>query len=149
MIREEIMATGIGHGLAVPHARLRGLERRWSQWVCRRRGSTFDAPDGRPRSADLPAVDPGARRCVHLELLADIATFQGRRSVVGSPGGLFYRVSGAGQERMRFSSLKGAFPPWRRQPAGLLVRVTSYASAQALAFLARTKNPHFRNRKPQ
>ena len=74
MIREEIMATGIGHGLAVPHARLRGLERPVVAVGMSAAGIDFDAPDGRPAQLIFLLLTPVHDDGVHLELLADIAT---------------------------------------------------------------------------
>jgi mannitol/fructose-specific phosphotransferase system IIA component (Ntr-type) len=74
MIREEIMATGIGHGLAVPHARLRGLERPVVAVGLSAAGIDFDAPDGRPAQLIFLLLTPIHDDGAHLELLADIAT---------------------------------------------------------------------------
>jgi len=74
MIREEIMATGIGHGLAVPHARLRGLERPVVAVGLSPHGIDFDAPDGRPAQLVFLLLTPIHDDGAQLELLADIAT---------------------------------------------------------------------------
>jgi Kef-type K+ transport system membrane component KefB/mannitol/fructose-specific phosphotransferase system IIA component (Ntr-type) len=74
MIREEIMATGIGHGLAVPHARLRGLARPVVAVGLSRHGVDFDAPDGRPAQLIFLLLTPIHDDGTQLELLADIAT---------------------------------------------------------------------------
>jgi Kef-type K+ transport system membrane component KefB/mannitol/fructose-specific phosphotransferase system IIA component (Ntr-type) len=74
MIREEIMATGIGHGLAVPHARLRGLARSVVAVGLSRHGVDFDAPDGRPAQLIFLLLTPIHDDGTQLELLADIAT---------------------------------------------------------------------------
>ncbi|MCM2265823.1 MAG: cation:proton antiporter [Desulfuromonadales bacterium] len=86
MIREEIMATGIGHGLAVPHARMRGLDRPVVAVGLSAAGIDFDAPDGRPAQLIFLLLTPVHDDGVQLELLADIATvFKGEeiRSRVG------------------------------------------------------------------
>jgi mannitol/fructose-specific phosphotransferase system IIA component (Ntr-type) len=74
MIREEIMATGIGHGLAVPHARLRGLTRPVVAVGLSAHGIDFDAPDGRPAQLVFLLLTPIHDDGTQLELLADIAT---------------------------------------------------------------------------
>lgn len=74
MIREEMMATGIGHGLAVPHARLRGLERSVVAVGLSKAGIDFDAPDGQPAKLIFLLLTPVHDDGAHLELLADIAT---------------------------------------------------------------------------
>lgn len=73
MIREEMMATGIGHGLAVPHARLRGIERPVVAVGLSPHGVDFDAPDGRPARLIFLLLTPVHDDGAHLELLADIA----------------------------------------------------------------------------
>lgn len=90
MIREEIMATGIGNGLAVPHARLRGLERPVVAVGLSAAGIDFDAPDGRPARLIFLLLTPVHDDGAHLELLADIATvFKGEeiRGRVGEVSG--------------------------------------------------------------
>ncbi len=76
--RERIMATGIGQGVAVPHARLAGLVKPLVGVGLTENSVDFDAPDGiRVQIVCLiltPLQDDGAQ----LEILADIAaTFKG------------------------------------------------------------------------
>lgn len=81
MIREEMMATGIGYGLAVPHARLRGLDRPVIAVGLSPHGVDFDAPDGRPARLIFLLLTPIHDDGAHLELLADIATvFKGEEA---------------------------------------------------------------------
>jgi len=90
MIREEIMATGIGHGLAVPHARLRGLARPVVAVGLSAAGIDFDSPDGRPAQLIFLLLTPVHDDGAHLELLADIASvFKGEevRSRAGQVSG--------------------------------------------------------------
>ena len=90
MIREEMMATGIGNGLAVPHARLRGLERPVVAVGLSAAGIDFDAPDGQPARLIFLLLTPVHDDGAHLELLADIATvFKGEeiRGRVGQVAG--------------------------------------------------------------
>ena len=73
MHRERMMPTGIGLCVAVPHARLHGLNRPVICLGLSCDGIEFDAPDGeRSRMIFLiltPSEDDGAQ----LELLADIS----------------------------------------------------------------------------
>ena len=88
LAREAIMSTGIGHGIAVPHARLDGLAAPMVAVGLSPEGLDFNAPDG--IAAELvfliltPAHDNGAQ----VSLLGDIArTFSKaelRRSVLGA-----------------------------------------------------------------
>ncbi|TLM66578.1 MAG: cation:proton antiporter [Deltaproteobacteria bacterium] len=86
MIREEMMATGIGHGLAVPHARLRGLERPVVAVGLSEAGIDFDAPDGQPARLIFLLLTPVHDDGAHLELLADIATVFKGEEIRGRAG---------------------------------------------------------------
>jgi Kef-type K+ transport system membrane component KefB/mannitol/fructose-specific phosphotransferase system IIA component (Ntr-type) len=63
--REEISATGIGHGVAIPHARVPGLKSSIIAVGLSEGGVDFDAPDGLPAHVILmlltPADDPEAQ----------------------------------------------------------------------------------------
>lgn len=73
LIREQMMATGVGNGVAVPHARLRGLERPVVAFGRSGAGIEFDAPDGRPAQLIFLLLTPVHDEGAQLELLADIA----------------------------------------------------------------------------
>jgi Kef-type K+ transport system membrane component KefB/mannitol/fructose-specific phosphotransferase system IIA component (Ntr-type) len=74
LLREQLMPTGIGHGLAVPHARLRGLKAPLVAVGISAAGIDFDAPDGLPARLVFLILTPVHDEGVQLELLADIAT---------------------------------------------------------------------------
>lgn len=77
--RERLMATGLGSGLAVPHARLEGLTGPAIGVGISRPGIDFDAPDGRPAHLVFLLLTPRNDDGAQLEILADIArTFRGR-----------------------------------------------------------------------
>ena len=71
--REEVLSTGIGNGVALPHARLKGLPRPLVAIGLSVGGVDFDAPDGEPAHAIFliltPLEDPGAQ----LEIAAQLA----------------------------------------------------------------------------
>lgn len=74
------MATGLGSGLAVPHARLEGLAGPAVGVGISRAGIDFDAPDGRPAHLVFLLLTPRNDDGAQLEILADIArTFRQRR----------------------------------------------------------------------
>lgn len=79
--REQIMATGIGNGLAVPHARIEGLAAPYVAVGMSRDGVDFDAPDGAPARLIFLLVTPADDDVAQLELLADIARTFGREEV--------------------------------------------------------------------
>lgn len=77
--RERLMATGLGSGLAVPHARLEGLAGPALGFGISRVGIDFDAPDGRPAHLVFLLLTPRNDDGAQLEILADIArTFRAR-----------------------------------------------------------------------
>lgn len=77
--RERLMATGLGSGLAVPHARIEGLSGPAVGLGISHAGIDFDAPDGRPANLVFLLLTPRDDDGSQLELLADIArTFRGR-----------------------------------------------------------------------
>lgn len=73
MAREKTMPTGIGNGVAIPHARIEGLQRPILALGLSAAGIDFDAPDGEPSHIIFlilcPVNDDGAQ----LQILADIA----------------------------------------------------------------------------
>jgi Kef-type K+ transport system membrane component KefB/mannitol/fructose-specific phosphotransferase system IIA component (Ntr-type) len=72
---EEIIPSGLGGGLAIPHARVEGLEAPIVAVGISNRGVDFDAPDGAPAQLIMlvltPHTDDGARQ---LAILVDIAS---------------------------------------------------------------------------
>ena len=71
--REKMMATGIGQGVAVPHARLPGLTAPLVLVGLSRTGIDFDAPDAAPAKVIFLILAPQDDGGVQLEILADIA----------------------------------------------------------------------------
>jgi mannitol/fructose-specific phosphotransferase system IIA component (Ntr-type) len=71
--REELMPTGIGKGMAVPHARLDGLEKPLVAVGISEAGLDFDAPDGGQAHIIFLILTPQHDNGVQLEILADIA----------------------------------------------------------------------------
>lgn len=72
--REQAASTGLGHGFAIPHARISGIERPITLFARARSAIDFRAPDGEPVSQLLTIIVPehGARDD-HLQMLALIA----------------------------------------------------------------------------
>lgn len=79
LAREKLMATGIGMGVAVPHARCAGLERPLVAVGFTHQGVDFDAPDGLPARIICLIIAPHNDNGTQLEILADIAaTFRSK-----------------------------------------------------------------------
>lgn len=75
LAREQLMSTGVGHGLAVPHARIAGLPRPVMSVGLSEAGVDFDAPDGDPAQVIFLILTPLHDNGAQLEILADIARF--------------------------------------------------------------------------
>ncbi len=73
MLREQLMPTGIGNGIAVPHARMRGVTEPLIAVGISAAGIDFDSPDGRPAHVILLIITPAHDDGIQLEILADIA----------------------------------------------------------------------------
>jgi Kef-type K+ transport system membrane component KefB/mannitol/fructose-specific phosphotransferase system IIA component (Ntr-type) len=79
LAREHIMSTGIGNGVAVPHARLTGLNVPLICLGLSGSGIDFNAPDGEPARIILLILSPIDDDCAQLEIFADIAkTFRSK-----------------------------------------------------------------------
>ena len=78
--RERLGSTGLGYGIAVPHARLNRLSRTFAAFVRTRMPIPFDAPDGQPVTDLIVLVVPGHATEQHLQLLADAARLFGSKA---------------------------------------------------------------------
>jgi mannitol/fructose-specific phosphotransferase system IIA component (Ntr-type) len=73
LARERIMPTGVGYGIAIPHARLPGLSRAAIALGLVPGGVDFGAPDGEPARIVALVVTPEKDDGLQLEILADLA----------------------------------------------------------------------------
>lgn len=71
--REKLMATGIGHQVALPHARLDGLKEAVVAVGLSDAGIEFDAPDGQPTHIVFLMLTPRSDPSIQLELSASIS----------------------------------------------------------------------------
>jgi len=71
--REQFGSTGLGRGVAIPHARMSGPSQPKAIFVRTRDPLEFDAPDGVPVSLFLVLLVPSEATEVHLQILAEIA----------------------------------------------------------------------------
>ena len=81
--REQTMSTALGHGLAVPHGRIAGLERPVVAVGLLPHGVSFDARDGQPARLVIMILTPLDAVQAQLELVADVARTFARPQVVG------------------------------------------------------------------
>jgi nitrogen PTS system EIIA component len=71
--RERLGSTGLGHGVAIPHGRIKGLKNPLAAVVRVRQPIPFDAPDEMPVSLMIFLLVPEAATQRHLEILSEIA----------------------------------------------------------------------------
>lgn len=78
--REQMGSTGLGQGVALPHARLKGLRHAVAGHIRLKMAIDFDAPDGKPVSDLLVLLVPEEATEEHLQLLADAASMLNERA---------------------------------------------------------------------
>ncbi len=71
--RERLGSTGLGHGVAVPHGRVKGLKTPLAAVLRVQNPIPFDAPDDEPVSLLIFLLVPEAATQRHLEILSEIA----------------------------------------------------------------------------
>jgi PTS system nitrogen regulatory IIA component len=92
--REKLGSTGLGQGIALPHGRIKGLERALGAFVRPRQPIPFDAPDGKPVTQVFVLLVPEHATEEHLQLLSELAemfserSFRDRLSIATDPGSL-------------------------------------------------------------
>lgn len=72
-IREEQVSTGVGHGVAIPHAFSDKLDKVVAVFGCSKRGIDFEALDQRPVHFVILFLVPKKDYHLHLQTLAAIA----------------------------------------------------------------------------
>ena len=72
-MREELGSTGLGHGLAIPHARVKGLDKPLAAFVRLKNAIDFGAPDQEAVADFFVLTVPSHATQVHLEILAEVA----------------------------------------------------------------------------
>jgi len=78
--REQLGSTGVGHGVAIPHARMSQCATAAAVFVRTKFAIPFDAPDGKPVSVFLGLIVPNKASERHLQLLATAAGMLGDRN---------------------------------------------------------------------
>lgn len=71
--RERLGSTGLGEGIALPHARVAGIEDAVGAFVQLSQAVSFDAPDDRPVDLAFGLLVPEDANEAHLSLLAGLA----------------------------------------------------------------------------
>ena len=71
--RERLGSTGLGHGIALPHARMRDIDQAYGAFIQLSHGVDFDAIDSEPVDLLFALLVPEAATQEHLQLLATLA----------------------------------------------------------------------------
>lgn len=71
--RERLGSTGLGHGVAVPHGRIKGLKNPIAAFVRLLDPIPFESPDGLPVKVLIFLLMPDNVTQQHLEILSEIA----------------------------------------------------------------------------
>jgi nitrogen PTS system EIIA component len=72
--RERLGSTGLGHGIALPHARMKDVGEVLGAFVQTVQGVDYDAADGEPVDLAFALLVPEAANEEHLRLLAHLAS---------------------------------------------------------------------------
>jgi Kef-type K+ transport system membrane component KefB/mannitol/fructose-specific phosphotransferase system IIA component (Ntr-type) len=80
--REQALSTGIGQGVAVPHARIEGLREPIAAVGFSESGIDFDAPDGRPAHVIFLLLTPADNPGIQLVLSSEISRLFRRRHIL-------------------------------------------------------------------
>ena len=71
--RERLGSTGLGHGVAIPHGRIKGLKNPLAAVLRTQTPIGFDSPDDAPVTLLIFLLVPEAATQRHLEILSEIA----------------------------------------------------------------------------
>ena len=71
--RERLGSTGLGHGIALPHGRIKGLKDAQGAFLRLSAPVPFDAPDGKPVDLVFALLVPEQATEKHLQILSELA----------------------------------------------------------------------------
>jgi PTS system nitrogen regulatory IIA component len=92
--REQVGSTGLGHGIAVPHARITGISEPIVLFVRTKSAIEFHAPDRKPVSLLFVILVPEHANDEHLKILATVSemfsskTFRDRLEATTEPAAI-------------------------------------------------------------
>lgn len=79
--RERLASTGLGHGVAIPHGRIKGLKNPLAAVLRVQQPLPFEAPDDEPVLLLIFLLVPEAATQRHLEILSEIAEMLSDRAL--------------------------------------------------------------------
>jgi len=72
--REKLGSTGLGHGVAIPHGRIKGLDQPFASLITLDQGIDYEAPDNEKVDIVMGLVVPEHCNDEHLQILASLAS---------------------------------------------------------------------------
>ena len=79
--REKLGSTGLGHGVAIPPGRAKGLKDVAGCFIRLKSPIPFDSPDGKPVSLLFVLLVPEQATDLHLQVLSELAQMFSRRQL--------------------------------------------------------------------
>ena len=73
LARERLGSTGLGHGVAIPHGRIKGLKSAAGAFIRTQSPIAFEAPDGNPVNLIFVLLVPEKATDQHLQILSELA----------------------------------------------------------------------------
>ncbi len=73
LAREKLGSTGLGHAIAIPHGRIKGLKQASGALIRLKTPIDFDAPDSTPVSLLFVLLVPAQATDLHLQILGELA----------------------------------------------------------------------------
>ena len=98
--RERLGSTGLGHGVAVPHGRIKGLKAPIAAFLRLAEPIPFESPDGQPVKLLVFLLIPDHVTQQHLEILSEIAelfsddAFRAELTTDPNPAAVYTRLTG-------------------------------------------------------
>lgn len=80
--RERLGSTGLGHGVAIPHGRVKGNDIAMAAMLQLNEGVDYDAMDDEPVDLIFALLVPENSTDEHLDLLAQLAEFLSKPNIV-------------------------------------------------------------------
>ena len=79
--RERLGSPGLGHGIGIPHGRIKGLKEAAGAFVRLKSPIPFEAPDGGPVNLVFVLMVPEKATDVHLQILSELAQLFSERDM--------------------------------------------------------------------
>lgn len=82
--RENLGGTGLGDGVAVPHARIKGIDHSYGVFALLKEAVDFEGPDGRPADLVFLLLSPEDAAANHLKALSKVTRIMRQASIRAS-----------------------------------------------------------------